>query len=98
MWWLRTAVSKRLTCSLDSGRNSSAVVCGGMSPQLVGMFPCLGRRGLRRSTKAGTRSREEADMSGIAQATASSALERLPVSRWHWRLVVFVGLGTFFDL
>jgi hypothetical protein len=21
-------------------------------------------------------------------------LERLPVSRWHWRLVVLVGLGT----
>jgi len=37
-------------------------------------------------------------MSGIAQATASSALERLPVSGWHWRLVLFVGLGTFFDL
>ena len=30
--------------------------------------------------------------------TASSVLERLPVTRWHWRLVVFVGLGTFFDL
>ena len=29
---------------------------------------------------------------------ASSALERLPVTRWHWRLVVFVGLGSFFDL
>jgi putative MFS transporter len=25
-------------------------------------------------------------------------LERLPVSRWHWRLVVLVGIGTFFDL
>jgi MFS transporter, putative metabolite:H+ symporter len=31
-------------------------------------------------------------------AAASSVLERLPVSRWHWRLVVLVGLGTFFDL
>ncbi len=30
--------------------------------------------------------------------TASSVLERLPVSRWHWRLVVIVGIGTFFDL
>lgn len=30
--------------------------------------------------------------------TASSVLERLPISRWHWRLVVLVGLGTFFDL
>ena len=30
--------------------------------------------------------------------TASSVLERLPVSRWHWRLVAFVGIGTFFDL
>ena len=29
---------------------------------------------------------------------ASSVLERLPVSRWHWRLVVLVGIGTFFDL
>jgi MFS transporter, putative metabolite:H+ symporter len=30
--------------------------------------------------------------------TASSVLEQLPVTRWHWRLVVFVGLGSFFDL
>ena len=30
--------------------------------------------------------------------TAPSVLERLPVTRWHWRLVVFVGLGSFFDL
>ena len=29
---------------------------------------------------------------------ASSVLEGLPVSRWHWRLVVLVGIGTFFDL
>ena len=29
---------------------------------------------------------------------ASSVLEGLPVSGWHWRLVVFVGLGSFFDL
>lgn len=29
---------------------------------------------------------------------ASSVLERLPVSGWHKRLVVLVGLGTFFDL
>lgn len=29
---------------------------------------------------------------------ASSVLERLPVTRWHWRLVVLVGLGVFFDL
>jgi hypothetical protein len=27
-------------------------------------------------------------------AAASSVLERLPVSRWHWRLVMLVGLGT----
>ena len=31
-------------------------------------------------------------------SAASSVLERLPVSRWHWRLVVIVGIGTFFDL
>jgi MFS transporter, putative metabolite:H+ symporter len=31
-------------------------------------------------------------------SAASSVLERLPVSRWHWRLVVLVGIGTFFDL
>ena len=38
-------------------------------------------------------------MSGIQPVTtASAALERLPVTRWHWRLVVFVGLGAFFDL
>jgi putative MFS transporter len=30
--------------------------------------------------------------------TAASILEQLPVSRWHWRLVVLAGLGTFFDL
>jgi MFS transporter, putative metabolite:H+ symporter len=29
---------------------------------------------------------------------ASSVLERLPLSRWHWRLVALVGIGTFFDL
>jgi putative MFS transporter len=28
----------------------------------------------------------------------SAVLEGLPVTRWHWRLVVIVGLGTFFDL
>jgi putative MFS transporter len=34
-----------------------------------------------------------------ANSTAASAvLERLPVSSWHWRLVVLVGLGSFFDL
>src|SRR3954467_6436386 len=39
------------------------------------------------------------DMSSPAPVTAaSSVLERLPVSRWHWRLVVLVGIGTFFDL
>ncbi len=38
-------------------------------------------------------------MGGLAPLTAtSSVLEQLPVSRWHWRLVVLVGLGTFFDL
>ncbi len=31
-------------------------------------------------------------------SAASSVLERLPLSRWHWRLVVLVGIGTFFDL
>jgi putative MFS transporter len=38
-------------------------------------------------------------MDGLAPVTAaSSVLERLPLSRWHWRLVVLVGVGTFFDL
>lgn len=38
-------------------------------------------------------------MSSAAPVTAaSSVLERLPVSGWHWRLVVLVGIGTFFDL
>jgi putative MFS transporter len=32
------------------------------------------------------------------EVTASSVLEDLPVARWHWRMVVFVGLGSFFDL
>ena len=29
---------------------------------------------------------------------ASAVLEDLPVTAWHWRLVVLVGLGSFFDL
>lgn len=29
---------------------------------------------------------------------ASDVLDRLPVTRWHWRLVFLVGIGTFFDL
>jgi MFS family permease len=37
-------------------------------------------------------------MTGIELSAASSVLERLPVTRWHWRLVLIVGLGTFFDL
>jgi MFS transporter, putative metabolite:H+ symporter len=37
-------------------------------------------------------------MAGIGRPTASSVLEGLPVTRWHWRLVVVVGLGSFFDL
>jgi putative MFS transporter len=28
----------------------------------------------------------------------AARLDRLPVSRWHWALIVVVGLGTFFDL
>ncbi len=36
--------------------------------------------------------------SPVSVSAASSVLERLPVSRWHWRLVVVVGIGTFFDL
>jgi putative MFS transporter len=35
----------------------------------------------------------------VSESTSvSSVLDRLPVTRWHWRLVVFVGLGSFFDL
>jgi putative MFS transporter len=37
-------------------------------------------------------------MTHAAGKTASSILEELPVTRWHWRLVVLVGLGSFFDL
>src|SRR4029079_272330 len=37
-------------------------------------------------------------MTGSQPMPASSVLEGLPVTRWHWRLVVFVGLGSFFDL
>ena len=37
-------------------------------------------------------------MAGTEAMTASSVLEELPVTRWHWRLVVIVGLGSFFDL
>ena len=35
---------------------------------------------------------------GNEPMASSSVLEDLPVTRWHWRLVVFVGLGSFFDL
>lgn len=37
-------------------------------------------------------------MSGRQPATAALVLEQLPITRWHWRLVVVVGLGSFFDL
>jgi MFS transporter, putative metabolite:H+ symporter len=37
-------------------------------------------------------------MADAAPVSASSVLESLPVTRWHWRLVVLVGLGSFFDL
>src|SRR5690242_1285020 len=37
-------------------------------------------------------------MTNTTQTPASAMLEELPVTRWHWRLVVIVGLGTFFDL
>ncbi|OBF28268.1 MFS transporter [Mycobacterium sp. ACS1612] len=37
-------------------------------------------------------------MTGTEVRAATSVLEQLPVTRWHWRLVVIVGLGTFFDL
>jgi len=37
-------------------------------------------------------------MATTQPVTVSSALDGLPVTRWHWRLVVFVGLGSFFDL
>jgi putative MFS transporter len=38
-------------------------------------------------------------MAGTEAVTAaSSVLEGLPVTRWHWRLVILVGLGSFFDL
>lgn len=35
---------------------------------------------------------------GIAGPPASSVLEGLPVTAWHWRLVLLVGIGSFFDL
>ncbi|MCO5968957.1 MFS transporter [Actinoallomurus soli] len=35
----------------------------------------------------------DADARSIA-----ARLDRLPVTRWHWMLIVVVGLGTFFDL
>ena len=37
-------------------------------------------------------------MADAAPVSASAVLESLPVTRWHWRLVVLVGLGSFFDL
>lgn len=35
---------------------------------------------------------------GSVGSTASAILERLPLSRWHWRLIILIGLGSFFDL
>lgn len=38
-------------------------------------------------------------MADTAAVTGASAvLDRLPVTGWHWRLTVLVGLGSFFDL
>lgn len=37
-------------------------------------------------------------MAGTRAVAVSSVLERLPVTGWHWRLVILVGLGSFFDL
>jgi MFS transporter, putative metabolite:H+ symporter len=37
-------------------------------------------------------------MAAVTPIAASSVLEGLPVTRWHWRMVVFVGIGSFFDL
>ena len=67
------------------------------APHLVGMFSGVGRRGS--GDVGGYPFRRGGGMSGIQPVTtASAALERLPVTRWHWRLVVFAGLGAFFDL
>lgn len=35
---------------------------------------------------------------GAPAGTAGAILERLTISRWHWMLVILVGLGSFFDL
>ncbi|TCK23040.1 MFS transporter [Pseudonocardia endophytica] len=38
-------------------------------------------------------------MADTASTTGTAAvLDRLPVTGWHWRLTVLVGLGSFFDL
>ncbi|WP_410674131.1 MFS transporter [Amycolatopsis sp. cmx-4-68] len=37
------------------------------------------------------------DLSGSGPRQIAARLDRLPVSRWHWKLVTLVGLATFFD-
>ena len=38
------------------------------------------------------------DASNDPGARIAARLDRLPVSRWHWVMIVVVGLGAFFDL
>ena len=38
------------------------------------------------------------DAGPLESTGASAALERLPISRWHRKIVLLVGLGAFFDL
>jgi MFS transporter, putative metabolite:H+ symporter len=33
-----------------------------------------------------------------AERSIAARLDRLPLTRWHWALIIVVGLGTFFDL
>ena len=37
------------------------------------------------------------DLTGSGPLQVAARLDRLPVSRWHWKLVLLVGLTTFFD-
>jgi putative MFS transporter len=39
-----------------------------------------------------------ADLSRSGPLEIAARLDRLPLSRWHWRIVLLCGLATFFDV
>src|SRR5690242_2339785 len=66
------------------------------SSSMDGRFPSPGWRPCTRESAAPAR---RGGLMAVSEpTTVSSVLDGLPVTRWHWRLVVIVGLGSFFDL